>query len=755
MHHPNNELLLMDHLKTIIDEACAWRFVTGVVTNIQADVLHLAVDVPQNPTIKRARLEFDSKESSRYKPQQQIPLFLLSPVSDQPELWHAVDGLMAERDHNPWRQLAFSEGDTLEGVVKDYVENDAAIITLTGNLTRELDWRGLKGLTGFLHRLRTPEGFITPNIRRILHVGDTVQAMLAGSDGRPAIDHKLLHLRLDVNQLLEQRKLHADTQEPALPVSALQQLDTDINTETQRPEKKLLLVDDDVEFCKNWQRLLASWNVKLRYCHNLAGLQKELGDYNFDACLLDCDLGPENSRYSAIEQVLQESCRQTGMKLVWITGNHELAQSHANQTLEKPLKLSRLLSWLDNGVLPATHNRRVMYQGKAARWRATGNETQVIQRAQQLLKRCCNNNPRTAALWIRAERDGFYVVLAAYGIIEADYRDLERRFQNTCISTAINTQTAQEVGVNKSGSLHDFMSKKHYQALWVFPMQMSNRENHALAVFSADRIGELNQQDINTQTEHFEDLMLWLADAQQVEAGEVFATQGRMLSSTIHEIRTAGSTVAGNNEHLLNLFRFYPRLKCSDSELQESLEAITQATERLLELCENGLDHIRAQHTRINDIADLVAETLKLMRGRMRAENFSAQLNPLSNHLPQTYSLPYPPKYVEIPLINLLDNAFQHCGQRSWARVQVSLSFDTGNAELPLLIRVEDNGFGMTQEQVKKLFAARNTARGVAGSGMGLYLAKQLVDSIGGIIALEKSVRWFGSCFIIRLPLEN
>lgn len=247
MHHPNNELLLMDKLKAVIDEECAWRFVTGVVmTNIQADVLHLAVDVPQNPTIKQARLEFDSKERSHYQAQQQIPLFLLSPVSDKPELWHAVDGLMAERDHNPWRQLAFSEGDTLEGVVKDYVENDAAIITLTGNLTRELDWRGFKGLTGFLHKLRTPEGFITPNIRRILHVGDTVQAMLAGSDGRPAIDHKLLHLRLDVNQLLKQRERQADNKEPVFPVSALQQLDTGINSETQRPEKKLLLVDDEV-----------------------------------------------------------------------------------------------------------------------------------------------------------------------------------------------------------------------------------------------------------------------------------------------------------------------------------------------------------------------------------------------------------------------------------------------------------------------------------------------------------------------------
>ncbi|MCX7099259.1 MAG: hybrid sensor histidine kinase/response regulator [Methylococcales bacterium] len=746
----------MNTLNSTIDEECSWRFVTGTVINIQAGVLHLAVDVPQNQEIKQARLEFDGKEAKHYELKQVISLFLLSPVKEKPLMWHAADGLMAEPEHNPWRQQAFSDGDSLEGVVKDYVGDDAAIITLTGNLTRELDWRCFKGLTGYLHRLQTPDGAIVPNIRRILHVGDTVQVLLAGSDRHPAIDNKLLHLRLNVNQLLLQRERQADTIEPTFPVFALQEFTAENDLSPKRPELRVLLVDDDVEFCKSLQRSLATWNVKLRYCHKLVDVQKELADYCFDACLLDCDLGSENSRYNAIELALQDTSQQTAMKLLWITGNHDLVEKHVNLTMEKPIKLTHLLSWLDTGNLPTVQGHRVMYQGKAARWRATGNETQVIQRAQQLLKRCCASNPRTSgALWIRAARDGFYTVLAAHGIKEADYRDLERRFQNTCISTAINTQTPQEVGIKKSGSLHDFMVREQYGSLWVYPKKMSNQEIHALAVFSGDILGELVQNDIKSYAEHFNDLMLWLADAQQLEASEVFATQGRMLSSTLHEIRTASSVVAGNNDHLQQLFRFYPQLKCPDTEVQENLQAMALATARLLELCENGLDHIRANLTKIPNVAILVAETLKLMRGRMRAENYSAQFTPLSNQLPQVFSLPFPPKYVEIPLINLLDNAFQHCGQRHWARVHVSISFDLSNAELPLVIRVEDNGLGMTQEQVKKLFAARNTTRSVAGTGMGLYLAKQLVDSIGGIIALEKSVRWFGSCFIIRLPLDN
>jgi signal transduction histidine kinase len=182
---------------------------------------------------------------------------------------------------------------------------------------------------------------------------------------------------------------------------------------------------------------------------------------------------------------------------------------------------------------------------------------------------------------------------------------------------------------------------------------------------------------------------------------------------------------------------------------------MVHASEHLVELSENGLDKIRPEQHAIQNLEQLLEKTLKLVSGRMYTQGIKATLAPLNVTINHTVSLPYPAKYVELPLINLLDNALFHCRARSWARVEVTLSIDTSQPDLPILIQIADSGLGMTAEQRDHLFTARKTGRGIAGSGMGLFLSKQLIASIGGRIELEKTVRWLGSCFNIRLPYTN
>ena len=97
---------------------------------------------------------------------------------------------------------------------------------------------------------------------------------------------------------------------------------------------------------------------------------------------------------------------------------------------------------------------------------------------------------------------------------------------------------------------------------------------------------------------------------------------------------------------------------------------------------------------------------------------------------------------------NLLDNACK------WSKGQVGVRLDAerGNAGTMLLIRIDDNGPGLSEEDAQKVLR-----RGVRldektpGSGLGLDIVKELVDVYGGSLALKRSA--LGGLLVeIRLP---
>ncbi len=74
-------------------------------------------------------------------------------------------------------------------------------------------------------------------------------------------------------------------------------------------------------------------------------------------------------------------------------------------------------------------------------------------------------------------------------------------------------------------------------------------------------------------------------------------------------------------------------------------------------------------------------------------------------------------------------------------------------------IRVSDTGIGMSAEDVKKLFGkfyrvAGDRVRNEVGTGLGLWITKQIVEAMKGTISVE-SIQGVGSHFIVTLPLAS
>ena len=101
---------------------------------------------------------------------------------------------------------------------------------------------------------------------------------------------------------------------------------------------------------------------------------------------------------------------------------------------------------------------------------------------------------------------------------------------------------------------------------------------------------------------------------------------------------------------------------------------------------------------------------------------------------------------------NLLNNAAKYTPEGG----RIELSAERDNSDV--IIRVRDNGVGLTSEALPKVFelfsqVGKTLDRSKGGLGIGLALVKQLVEMHGGQVAAESPGLGKGSTFVVRLPL--
>ncbi len=104
-------------------------------------------------------------------------------------------------------------------------------------------------------------------------------------------------------------------------------------------------------------------------------------------------------------------------------------------------------------------------------------------------------------------------------------------------------------------------------------------------------------------------------------------------------------------------------------------------------------------------------------------------------------------------LVNLLDNAYKY----SYDNKQIELRAFSKDGSVCFC--VSDKGRGMSRRSARKIFdrfyqADRSLSRGAEGCGLGLSIAKFIVDAHKGTISIE-SKPGVGSTFTVKLPAGN
>ena len=221
------------------------------------------------------------------------------------------------------------------------------------------------------------------------------------------------------------------------------------------------------------------------------------------------------------------------------------------------------------------------------------------------------------------------------------------------------------------------------------------------------------------------------------------------ISVVSHELRTPLTSIKGYTDLLLS------GATGEVSELQaEFLGIIQSSTTRLSNLINDILDISRIESGSIQikhepiDYRRIVSDTLRLMKAAADEKQISMDAS-----LPESI----PPvrgdtdKVTQV-LANLVSNAIKYTPQGGWVKVSLEV---TGESSVTTC--VADSGIGVTDEDQAKLFqkffrADNTSTREAGGTGLGLVIAKTIIELLGGAIWVE-SEPGRGSRFSFTLPL--
>lgn len=212
-----------------------------------------------------------------------------------------------------------------------------------------------------------------------------------------------------------------------------------------------------------------------------------------------------------------------------------------------------------------------------------------------------------------------------------------------------------------------------------------------------------------------------------------------LLADVTHELRTPLTIIQGNLEAVLD--GVYPADPAHLRSLLEETQVISRLVDdlRTLALAESGALQLRKEPT---DLVVLISETVAAFRSQAQAAGVSLDVE--ANHdLPL---LNLDPERIHQVLSNLLSNALRYTPRG--AKIFICCRAGGGDA----LIEVQDSGPGIPADELPHVFERFYKSRDSGGMGLGLAIAKHLVQAHGGTIRAH-SEPGRGTGIEVRLPL--
>lgn len=224
----------------------------------------------------------------------------------------------------------------------------------------------------------------------------------------------------------------------------------------------------------------------------------------------------------------------------------------------------------------------------------------------------------------------------------------------------------------------------------------------------------------------------------------------QFVSDASHELRTPLTSIHGFVEVLLR------GAAKSEEQLNSSLKTILIESERLTKLVNDlltltRLDQHAVQEMKLDNISEIIEEVLpqlNVLSGERKIElqltdNIFAYVN--RDQIKQV-------------ILNLVQNAIRHTDEKSGV-ISISTAYSKESSRDFAVIKVADNGTGISNENLNKIFdrffrSEEHRARKYGGYGLGLSIVKAIVDAHEGKIEVASEIG-SGTVFSVYLKLKN
>ncbi len=229
---------------------------------------------------------------------------------------------------------------------------------------------------------------------------------------------------------------------------------------------------------------------------------------------------------------------------------------------------------------------------------------------------------------------------------------------------------------------------------------------------------------------------------QALRKSEQLATAGRLAASIAHEINNPLEAVT----NLLYLATMDSNVKGNTREL---LETADRELRRLSHIAARSLKFYRQRTApAMSSLEELIESVLFFYETEINMRKISLE----RRYRPAPDVLYHPGEFRQV-ITNLIGNALDALSRHGRLVVGVRPSRDKAG-QPGVAVTVADNGSGMDRETLDRLFHPFATTKGEAGTGLGLWVSKGILDKHRTKIAV-RSRRFGGTVFRLFVPLET
>jgi signal transduction histidine kinase len=225
-------------------------------------------------------------------------------------------------------------------------------------------------------------------------------------------------------------------------------------------------------------------------------------------------------------------------------------------------------------------------------------------------------------------------------------------------------------------------------------------------------------------------------------------------SMVVHDLRGPLSGIQGTLEFVLSQESHLDQL------LQDLLLEAQRESERMMNLINELLDFskIESGNFTVESEPVRIAGVLKRAVRSLQSVASRDEIFLLSAHARELPQISGSGEKLTQAIINLISNSLKFTPKRGLISVGGQI-VRNGEGPEAILVTVTDSGMGIKAGEIQQIFekykqSGNKSLRGGGGTGLGLYIVKQIVEAHGGEVSIA-SVEGIGTSMVLRLPVQR